>query len=229
MTTAYTDFSEYSAGSPPGDWTDVGSSASLNIADIGGGEHVLQVTPTGAARVWNSIIWDTPGTDNIVETVARFRLDSGLTFYGIGHGVAARAQGTGTATHYSMGLTDNFPQYYVLSVGASTALDQANTTDTTYNQWRWMRLRCEGTTIEGWEWLDGDPEKTNSDPPDFSGTDSTYSSGYGGVIFDSSSATATMEISDFGIGLAGDAAPTSAVGGLNLAVIINHMRTQGIL
>ena len=224
-----TDFSEYPTSSPPSDWTSVAGSFSLNIADSGG-QNVLQMTTTSASRIWNTASWDAAGTDAIVETVARVRVDSGLTEFGNGHGVSARNQTSGFSTHYSAGITRSGSDgYFQLSVSFGTGIDFGGFVTPLYSTWRWIRIRTEGTSIEMWAWDDGDSPKFNTDPPDYSGTDSTHASGGAGVFFDSSATSAVMEVSFFGVGMGGDEAPISIGGGISIPVIINHLRNQGIL
>lgn len=222
MATYFTDFSEYTTGPQPSDWTaryEADASWGVN-ADAGAtGGKVLHYAQTGDGL--NAITWDVIDSDSNranVEIVARFRYTEASTAQ---ISLIARASGTAlgsSSTQYEGGAEDGGDIYKAAKLNPGYTelanVAQAQTIDT----WYWLRFRVNGTTLQVKFWVDGDSEPASWG---IETTDSDISAaGWVGIgTYDEDS----FEVDLIGIGTNGDTAPTSAPSGS-----IDRTLTDGI-
>lgn len=211
MSTYFTDFSEYSTGVQPPDWTErYDTDGTVTVeADAGAtGGQVLRVDlPSGDAP--RGVSWDAveDGNHDDVEVVAKFKLPGGGNTEQLAS-VIARANGsTGSHTFYRAAvavLLGRAELAKLVSGSYSLLGSESNTLNS--GDWWWARLRCNGTTIRARFWKDGTSEPGTWD---VDVTDSGVSgTGWVGVLqFDGLD---TVDYDVFGVGTNGDAAPTSS-------------------
>ncbi len=208
MATYFTDFSEYSTGSPPSDWTaryEASPVWSVEAATGATGGNVLAYS--GTSNELNLLSWDEIDSDvgrDDVEIVARVRLTQATSAQ---VNLVCRASGTAPfsdSNQYEAGLVDGDDEYRIgkLSPGFSSIASVAETV--VLDTWYWIRFRVIGTSLKMKLWLD-----TESEPGTW-GIDTTDSdvTGVGwvgiGAFWDED-----MEVDLFGVGTDGDTAPTS--------------------
>lgn len=221
MATYFTTFNEYSTGSPPSDWSLNGATSSEATVETFSGAtsgyaFVVNADPNGRfmSFTWNDIA----GTETDIETVMRFQCPGGFQGFYTGVGPIVRVQdAVGQYAAYSARVNNGGyagPNALARGVygGYATELDTASVFSGSASTWYWVRLRANGTNIRAWFWTHGDAEKTNADTPDCEVTDSTYTAGSAGFARDFTAAFVTgidLAVDVFGVGTAGDAAPTS--------------------
>ena len=143
-------------------------------------------------------------TTGDIEVYARFKLDSWANAFWCPPCLLSTADtDDGYACMYYSGW---YGQY--INDGATTGTNIGGpvaTPTATGGNWYKCRVRRSGSTIEWKIWADADGE-----PASYTGTtNTTITTVYAGLSFRDSHG----DVSDFGVGTAGDAAPTSAVGG----------------
>jgi hypothetical protein len=206
----FTNFSEYTTGVAPADWTArwVTSNVTYTVqADAGAtGGKVLRAVVTSTAR--HAISWDDVGDQDHVEVLLKMRVST------IGTDVSIQgpiARGSGAAASET--------GYAVVAISASVGLDRLDLrefnagafSDTqatgsmvwTANTWYWVRVRANGTSFAWHMWEDGEAEGGTFAEQ----TDATTASGWAGLL---AATAATHEFDIFSVGTNGDAAPSSA-------------------
>lgn len=205
-----TNFSGYSAGSPPTGWTArwVTTNVTNNVVSdaIGDGGQILRSTSTADAR--RLLSWDTVDADANradVEILCRFRASSVTTGSTDSLRMHVRASGAAAAeTGYHLTIPSASGANYTVNKyvsGSATALATVAmdvSANTLYN----IRFRVNGTTIRAKVWKDGQAEPTDWQVDT---TDSSVSSaGWVGVgRFES---TPTLDITHFVAATNGDTA-----------------------
>lgn len=215
MAQYFTDFSGYATGAQPSDWTTRWASVSTdwrvetNAAATGGKSlNFKSGTDDNNASL---LSWDAAGTPADVEIVMRYRY-TGSVFDGLPAAIVGRASGTGAAKygyftiHYDFfGQLVGLAEYANANSYVSSQIHGSSSYASSANTWYWLRLRINGTSIQGRAWADSSSEPATWT---WSATDSTTSAGgWVGVWTDGGS---SLQIDLIGVGTAGDAAPKSA-------------------
>lgn len=204
MAQYFTDFAGNSVGStPPTGWTERGTAT--------GGYEVVTgpyagYNTTTFANQYDFLTWDTVGSvSGDVEIVGLFRFTND-SFPG---GVALHVQSGSTSGYVGMfTFSGDVPAIWLVNSGSDSSLDSDTGTysvDTDY----WIRLQITGTTVRARYWADGGSEPGTWQS---SATDTTFTSGYVGLFARNWPGTRTWK--KIGVGTGGDAAPTSAGGGI---------------
>ena len=199
MAQYFTDFSEYTTGVTPSDWTQSGDTAEsvIVVADVGatGGKIVQFPTENNFDRYYLS--WDDVGSVSDCEILVRARLDveSNTSIY-IAH-----------ARHDTTSIRDGIALEQ--RGGNVEILEENNTLSSTdrkwgSNEWFWVRLRVTGANFKARFWVSG-TEPTTWDI-EVTGTDTSS----GAVGFGEDNTKNPFEIDVFGVGTGGDSAPSSA-------------------
>jgi hypothetical protein len=231
VSTYSTDFSEYSTGSAPSDWTDrwdtswttqVETATLLN--SFGG--NMLELAPSADTRKlvsWDDIDADANRDD--VEILCRFQLNgtappinAWLYLFGRGSGASASENSYQVYVNY----TDLYIAKYVS--GASTALvnEAVSNFGSTYNRFEyddvpwWLRFRINGTSLKAKIW-----NEYMSEPAlwQLEATDSSVTgTGWVGLGNFDSDGSKTVEVDYFAVGTNGDtvALPTATTGNAQL-------------
>lgn len=161
-----TNFSGYTAGSPPSDWTArwVTSNVTRNVVSdaIGDGGKILQSTSTVDARrllSWDAV--DADGNRDNVEILCKFRTSS-ITSSDDGFRIHARSSGAAAAeTSYFLRLPVSAGTNWALNkyvAGVSTAVGSAVAFTFVVNKLYNVRFRVNGTSLRARVWADGEPE-----------------------------------------------------------------------
>lgn len=205
MATYFTDFSEYSTGVHPPDWTERMSTADVAWtveSDAGAtGGQVLRATPD-APDDQRFLSWDDAedGGHDDVEIVTKLRITSG----GIAYGVGVRANND--IDVYNVVIDEAADEIRTNKLVNTTFTNLATTAETLVaGDWWWVRLRLNGTTVRARFWKDGNPEPGTWDVDT---TDSSISAaGWVGLwIFNGGQ---TVDYDVIGVGTNGDVAPDS--------------------
>ena len=178
MTLYKTDFSEYTTGNQPSDWTERwnindGSASIAEIADSIGGK-VLTLSKTNTSRY--ALSWNDVGTPADIEVLVRARRTtndnqlvriyirgSGSVSSESGYGVFWDSAAGGWRVHkYVNGVYSGL--YLIIK---SVALEY----------W-WIRIRMQGTALKVKTWKDADQEPSNWN---YEAVESSLSSGWVGV------------------------------------------------
>lgn len=212
MAQYFTDFSEYSTGVQPPDWTKRMDAFTLTVessgdATVTGGQVLRLDSPSSDGHKMAS--WDDveDGNHADVEIVAKIKLPGSGNNEQIA-GIAGRAAGTASTTDWYRAahvvLTDTSELAKHVSGSYTQLGSEANTL--TAGDWWWLRLRMNGTTIRAKFWKDGTSEPGSWEVDT---TDSSLSAaGWVGVFaWDNDD---IVDVDVFGVGTNGDAAPTSA-------------------
>ena len=151
-----TDFTEYTTGVIPSDWTAGWDATTQFTVGTGGADKILKGAITASNRyicTWNDVGADANRAN--VEILTKFRV---LSVVGGGAGGVARASGTGTTeTGYTAYIQDDDLRVAKYVSGTATALvTQALTllANTDY----WLRFRVNGTALQARIWLATDAE-----------------------------------------------------------------------
>lgn len=191
-----TDFSEYTTGVQPSDWTAGWNTGNFTaLVQESGGVKYLKITNTADAR--GLLSWDLPGTFADGEIIAKIKAVGRSTTsssYAMNM-VCLRAGGaTGSENNYRFAL-DRYLSGSAVSeyvAGVSTSLSTNASPTWTLTEWRWMRLQVIGTTIKARTWADGDTEPTTWL---ISTTDGSLASGLAGLsLFDSGNDMEVAEV-----------------------------------
>lgn len=211
MAQFYTNFSEYTTGVAPSDWSVTGGGG-LDVLESGGytGGKAMSVSTPDSVRRWIQALWDDFPSEDAVEVVSKFQINSASAF-GQGFGPQLRHQTGGTNDNYGASVVDFAGATFLLGYGTSSSLGSiAISPSGIYDTWHWSLIKASGTSIEAWYWEDGDTPKTSADTPDLSGTDSQgWNSGGLGMMMDVTDSSALMIVDVVGVGTDGDQAPTS--------------------
>jgi hypothetical protein len=216
-----TDFSEYSTGSAPSDWTlqwDAWTSASVETDASGSsfGDQVLRLY-TGFST--SAISWDDLGTPTDVDITARIRVTDSGGFYGPGIVARASEDSNGKDGYYAVidagnnkldlfKIVDNSPTLLISAAAPSPAM--------LLSTWYWIRFQLSGSALRVRFWRDGDPEPGSWQ---IDTTDSTFGSGgFAGIM----SKFEHSEVDWFGAGTGGSAPPTrpSATGKARMTQLV---------
>lgn len=172
-----TDFSEYSTGVAPSDWTPrwVTSGVTYTVEEFEGA-NVLQAAVAANGR--HAISWDeADAAENDIEVLAKVRFASDLSANQTGPRIVIRGGGSATTEDgYTEQLREQPDQAEVLKVVSGTFSAIGSSPGSVQaDQWYWLRMRVEGTSIKAKRWVDGDsePGMWNIDE-----TDASLSSGW---------------------------------------------------
>jgi len=182
----YTDFSEYTTGVQPSDWSTrwLATNSTWQVAEKipSTGGKVLEHTATATAR--RALIWDDVGLPTDCDIKASIKTDTKSTLQnGIGVRISGVAQFAESgyfiqlASRTQLGYDILFGKYVA---GAFTELGNSGQTfNWSANSYVYLRLQAIGTTIKAKYWFDGDTEPSSFQ---FSVTDTSLTSGGTGVI-----------------------------------------------
>ena len=211
MAQYFTDFSEYTTGSAPSDWTArwVTTNVTYSIVDDAGatGGKVFRAAVTAIGRIgisWNDI--DSDGDRSNAEIFTRFRT-SIVRAYSATIGPFVRGSGTGTnVTAYFLGIPDG--NKYGVNEYVSGTFASISTVSFTLsaNTWYYSRFRVNGSDLKAKFW-----SGAIGDEPASWGIETTDTSisaaGWVGLW---NLSDATHEYDVFGVGTNGDTAPSSS-------------------
>lgn len=160
----FTDFSGYSTGVAPSDWTPrwVTTGVVYSVETVGSGNVLrVDVTSGGERRI---ISWDQCPETTDVEVLARVRATAAPAAGQIGPRLVARAKDTGLGNQqgYALQLRSSPTQMEVFRFNdAGTATEASFNYPWTVNDWYWMRLRVVGNSIRGKVWPTDTIEPSN--------------------------------------------------------------------
>ncbi|SDE60103.1 hypothetical protein SAMN04487777_11770 [Priestia aryabhattai B8W22] len=211
MATYKTDFSEYTVGTQPSDWTPiwVTTNSTWQIASDAGATdgQVLRHTSTTDAR--RLMTWDTVGSVNgDFDILLKFKTTDSLSG-NIPTRIFAYASGSSTqSTQQGYQLDALFPA--TLRIGrtvngsySTLASNTAMPIAFTANTWYWFRFRKVGTSLMGRAWEDGTAEQSTWDVSTSSTSLSSGSIGIGSYDYNG-----TRSYDYFSVGTNGDTAPS---------------------
>jgi hypothetical protein len=230
MAQYFTDYSEYTAGQQPSDWTERFVTANItwfaeNSADSGvtGGKVLVmtRVTANGRSMIaWDAIDSDAERQD--VEILFKSKKASGTpSVRGIG-----RASGAaGSENAYVGGYNGSLQEVSEYVSGTFTQGDTSTDFTPSDDTWYWTRFRLNGTSRLCRMWNDGDAEPGTWQASD---TDSDIT-GDGWVGLFSFSQIGTGHIIDvFGVGTDGDSAPSQPLNVLTIDSTELVLESDGI-
>lgn len=235
MTQYFTDFSAYATGAAPGDWTPFYATDGVwevrAAAGATGGKvlHGEDISTSGL----RGLMWDVVAADaarDNVELVARYQLTNATTYAQF----SLLVRGTGTfhttdASYYA-GMQTASERRVVKRITASLTTIQSAAFSPALNQWLWMRVRVNGTSLQVKHWADGDVEPVDWT---FTRTETQLSAaGFAGIALGAGSALpkTVVNVDIFGVGTGGDSAPTSAPASTPVAFsgsVSNQTGTEG--
>lgn len=213
-----TDFSEYTTGVQPSDWTRRFQTTSTALTtEVSGaiGGKVLRVANGASASLmrgasWNAIDADADRDD--VELLVKWRVQANenqtlFTAFG-------RGSGTTSPTYYGAGYAgnSNLRRLNKRVSGTFTSLGSV-TLAIALNDWYWLRLRLNAGVQQTRIWADGASEPGTWD---FEASDTEVTGvGWVGVAHGaiSSSTFGVFDIDYFAVGTNGDTAPSPDAGG----------------
>jgi hypothetical protein len=208
----FTNFSEYTTGVAPADWTARWVTANVTYtvqADAGAtGGKVLRAVVTSTGR--HAISWDDAGTPGTVEVLLKMRISAlteNTTMQGpILRGSGAAASETGYANP-SISLaagTDRLDTREYTAGGTSDTVSDVSF-NWAINTWYWVRSRGVGSDFSWRTWVDGTSEGSTWAER----SDATTATGWAGLL----AATAgTHEFDIFSVGTDGDPAASALLG-----------------
>lgn len=203
MSQYFTDFSEYSTGSPPSDWTEHWNPGVFVVQNDGSTNYLELDT---SSNNWHFLVWDAVGDVTDVELYLEFKFTASLS--GGDVRMATRFdtdQNTsqGSRHHYIQGFRpDRYGQEkYVNGAYSSITVfgDSVGVTGDLYC----VRTRINGSTLGSKFW-----KKTDSEPTDFAPEDTDTDIPEAGHVGFSNYFAGSAEIHKFTVGTAGDTAPT---------------------
>jgi hypothetical protein len=154
-----TDFSEYTTGQPPSDWTEQWQTASITLSVVegeGDGKTLYLDLATSGHRVGCS--WDDLGSIRDVEILCKIKTKAS-TDYAIGPAVRLSG-GSGAESGYGLWMNDG-ANYFRLRryVAGSGSVDLATLNLAIVNgNYYWVRFRAEGADFKIKAWADGGSE-----------------------------------------------------------------------
>lgn len=205
----FTDFTEYTVGQAPHDWsvrwaTAVNHLSVVEDADATGGV-MLREDYTSTAGQNRIASWDTIGEQTDVEAVMKWRTSSPAA----PPRIALRASADVPRTAYHGGSQNGTTNSLQKLVAATSSTDIATASRSFESDtWYVTRMRTEGTRIAVKTWRADEPEPAAWD---FDATDTSIP-GPGLVGFRVFPTTGVRDFDWFGVGLNGQSAPTEPVG-----------------
>jgi len=224
MAQYFTDFTEYTTGVAPSDWTQEFSSASSKVVIVdpsNAANKVLKIASDSGSFDRDVITWDAivAGTETEdYELLARYYIDqsSGSRLW-----LAGAVSGSdGSETLYVGADRPNNDRVEVVKYvsGSFSSLVENDTGYVDYTgQYAWLRVRKSGTSLKLRLWPDTDSEPSSWD---IETTDSSITAGGKvGIGFISQGSAGDFAYFDkFGVGTNGDSAPNSPTTGPNTPV-----------
>lgn len=212
MAQYFTDFSEYTAGGAPSDWTDRGDGGSVYevVADATstGGKHLDVSTTGGFGRrllSWDAIDGDAGRAD--FEIVTRARLVTGVARSWTG----GRASGSGSSLVGYIGThRPHNDRFEIVRYEPDFASLAEVSWTPNIPQWVWQRFRVNGTSLKFRRWDDGDAEPSTWQ---IEITDSSVTAAGSVGLGQPATGPGQTDIAlfdVFGVGTNGDPAPTEA-------------------
>lgn len=213
-----TDFSEYTIGVAPPDWSVRWGPTGFSVAvqsvagSISG--KALRWTKT-AVNIRQGLSWDKIPTIADVEILIRFRVTAA---WGNGDSLmfsSTRSSGaSGAETAYrcnsngTVSGTLSTTNINKVASGVNTNLGTATnipSPNLAVNDWMWMRFRVIGSSLSRKTWHQGASEPGSFDE---TLTDSSLTAGGWTGLSDAGTAPATIEVDFFSVGLSGGSAPS---------------------
>jgi hypothetical protein len=153
----FTNFSEYTTGALPSDWTIRGGSGtnSRTVQEDGaalGGKRYRHTISTAAAL--SALTWDDIGSVADVELLIKFRT---ITSAGCGNIIVARSTADASTAYVMQWLNGTSHNLRRRVSGTLTTLGSQNTA-TSADTWYWMRFRLNANTQKVRWWADGGSE-----------------------------------------------------------------------
>ncbi len=231
MAQFFTDFTEYSTGAQPSDWTerwhtgDAAATVESSGIPSGGGDQALKIIVSTGSRY--ALSWDEVGFPvGDVEILVRYYLPTIPPSVNGPRALVCGAGDDSSESAYFMTWGDDsgaITQLAEYNNAASTAHTQTAQAGAAAGEWWWVRLQRNGNVIRSRNWEDGDNEPGSWDE---SVSDSSLTGGWVGVSgFDAD----TYWVDQIGVGTGVSSAPSSAVlagtpidgGGLPLVTFTN--------
>lgn len=214
MAQFFTDFSEYTVGAIPGDWTERWATAShtWGVQSNAAASNGVVLRALGSVDGRRALSWNTPGTPTDAEIVCRWQTNvlgnNGDNYYQLrlrGSG----ASGTETCYWTNLGHPQNNPIVTgeLFNGTNSFHLLEDPSVSVSINTWYWLRLRVTGTSIQGRRWADGTTEPTTWTTT----TDATITTAGWVGVGNFSGDNANRDFDIVGVGTDGDPAPISPV------------------
>lgn len=195
--TYFTDFSEYTTGVAPSDWTAGWTTGDVTYSvEETSGVKYLKVNKTATSR--SLLSWDAVGTVANCEITAKIKAVGRSTTssqYSM-NGLALRAGGAaGSENAYRTALDRDLVGFQLTKLvsGSSTTLSTSVSDPVwTLTEWRWVKLQAFGQGVRARTWLDGEAEPSTWL---VSVTDASLTSGVAGIwVFDSGNDMEVAEV-----------------------------------
>ncbi|MED3982401.1 hypothetical protein [Priestia megaterium] len=211
MATYKTDFSEYSVGYEPSDWTPIWVTtndtwAVTSVADAIGGQTLRHTATADARRL---ATWDAVGSvTGDFDVLLKWKTTDSLSG-NIPTRIFAYASGSATqSTQQGFQLDALFPA--TLRIGRTVNGSYSTLASNTAmpiafqpNTWYWFRFQRVGTSLTGKAWADGEAEPTTWHVSTSSTSLTSGSIGIGSYDYDG-----TRDYDYFSVGTNGDSAPS---------------------
>lgn len=213
-----TDFSEYTVGAMPSDWSQKWATTGYTalVQSVAGSlsGKALRVTKTAVTKAF--LAWDRVPQKADVEILLRARAIEAYANNDIFIRCAARASGAvGSENSIHDGLfgSTTAPLYAQqmakYNAGAASNIGSALTGppgqgNYAVNSWAWMRFRLSGSNLATGVWLDGTTEQT----PNTNTDSSILTAGWIGLAIAAATANPDVEIDFFSVALNGKTAPS---------------------
>ncbi len=209
----FTDFTEYSSGTQPSDWTtrwntgNATSTVESSGLPSGAGSKALKVVQGGSNAIY-ALSWDDLGTvSGDIEILVKWQTTT-VGSNEVGRSAVLHGSGSsGSEGAYFSSISGAYG-YQARYLSGSLANLGNTGVSIAANTWYWTRFQRTGNIIRTKIWPD-----SGSEPGSWSAsfTDLSHSSGWAGV--GSFAASTTLWVDQFGVGTGGDAAPDAPLSG----------------
>lgn len=207
-----TDFSEYTTGVAPSDWTQrwntIRYTPTVQASSLPSGTlstKALRIVGTSDGRY--ALTWDTPGSiSGDVEVLCRIQhahttnIDQAIRTHICTSGIPSLE--SAYFTNFFVATSPTTVALAEYDGGTATNVAAAEIS-VARNTWYWVRLQKSSTTIQAKVWAHGESEPSSWSP---SGSDSSLSSG--SVGFGRVYSAGTLWSDFFSVGTGGDSAPS---------------------
>lgn len=196
----YTDFSEYTTGQQPNDWTEYGVPGSWTIQNDATGNHLISSDPPDQKSI---LTWDGKSAIDLEVTALKTMVE----FTSISYNLVARFD-PDTVSFFSIQeniFGDEIGYNYYIDGSFNPGPESSKTIND--QGLYWQRFRINGTDVSGKTWVQG-----SSEPSSWDFIDTNYfitAPGHVGIEMDTENAVPIYEI---GVGTGGDTAPMSPLG-----------------
>ena len=212
-----TDFSEYTIGLQPADWTKRFNTAGYTalIQSVGASLSGKAMRFTKTATTTGMISWDKVPLLADFEILARFRAIEAFAANDYFMRFGGRASGSTSSENYVCGSVagagpspfwQNVGVKYVAGAGSSFGVNKLPANAYSVNSWGWHRFRALGTSFSRKTWLHGVSEPGSFD--DVTTDTSLTAGGWIGMMLSVTTFNPDIEVDFFSVALNGKTAPS---------------------